>query len=525
MRRRRYRKPALNVSLFPFLAVLVCTMGSLIVLLVLVVQQARVYATGRSEQDDQRQQAADAQKEELRLEQEDFRWRGEILQQQRSELTNQLADSRLKLGHFEEHIRQLQRTWAQLQDQANRLEQQGTASQQDAAQTQAELDRVRQAVQAARDELARAQQEAANRPRSFAIVPYGGPHGTRRRPIYIECTETGIVLQPEGIRLTSQDFEGPSGPGNPLDAALRAVREHLAHTGRIEEDGEPYPLLIVRPQGTVAYLVAREAMKSWDDEFGYELVDGEMKLKYPAADPILKEKLARTVKDARQRQEILAAAMPSRFKNRPDGFVAAPHRGGFEPVNQGAGLRKPRSRGAAAGTGTDLSQADPDESSTGSFDRGSKQQNRKLGENAQSKDGAKSPGGPNRQPSEAGGGASFSLAQSRGANWALRNASDQATGITRPIRVACLPDRLMILPQRGEQQRSRVVDVPGRLNDAIDEFVTAIWQHTEQWGIAVVGGYWKPVLTIEVAPGAEQRFAELKSLLVDSGVEARRTLP
>ena len=44
MRRPSTRKPATSVSLFPFLAVLVCTMGALIVLLVLVVQLARVQA-------------------------------------------------------------------------------------------------------------------------------------------------------------------------------------------------------------------------------------------------------------------------------------------------------------------------------------------------------------------------------------------------------------------------------------------------------------------------------------------------
>ncbi|MBB76057.1 MAG: hypothetical protein CMJ75_16240, partial [Planctomycetaceae bacterium] len=44
MRRRANRKPETRVALFPFLAVLVCTMGALIVLLVLVVQQARVQA-------------------------------------------------------------------------------------------------------------------------------------------------------------------------------------------------------------------------------------------------------------------------------------------------------------------------------------------------------------------------------------------------------------------------------------------------------------------------------------------------
>ncbi|MFM7846439.1 MAG: hypothetical protein ACKPEY_19705, partial [Planctomycetota bacterium] len=42
MRRAVFRRTSQGLALFPFLAVLICTMGSLIVLLVLVLQQARV---------------------------------------------------------------------------------------------------------------------------------------------------------------------------------------------------------------------------------------------------------------------------------------------------------------------------------------------------------------------------------------------------------------------------------------------------------------------------------------------------
>ena len=30
----------------------------------------------------------------------------------------------------------------------------------------------------------------------------------------------------------------------------------------------------------------------------------------------------------------------------------------------------------------------------------------------------------------------------------------------------------------------------------MDEFVSAVWQHMDQWGIAVAGGYWKPELRV-----------------------------
>ena len=39
--------------------------------------------------------------------------------------------------------------------------------------------------------------------------------------------------------------------------------------------------------------------------------------------------------------------------------------------------------------------------------------------------------------------------------------------------------------------------------DSIDDFVSSVWEHMEQWGIAVAGGYWKPILRVEVGRGAE----------------------
>ena len=520
MKRRRFRKQAVNVSLFPFLAVLICTMGTLIVLLVLVVQQARVYASAQDESNAGELITAE-DLENLRLAKEDFVWRREILEQQRSEVSLQLANSRLQLGHLEEHIRALEQEWHQLETAAAELQQLDNTSQRDEQEVAAELARLEQTIQAARDELARVKHQAATRPRSFAIIPYDGPHSTRRRPIYIECTENGIVLQPEGITLTPEDFAGPSGPGNPLDAALRTVREHLAQTGRVDRDGEPYPLLVVRPRGTVAYLVAREAIKSWDDEFGYELIDADMKLEFPAADPVLREQLVDAIEDARQRQAILASAMPSRFKSASAGLRGTPsgselslHDPAATPANRRQDATR-RGRGPANradlwkdhhATGPEQDPWSADKASVG---------------NRPNSDAAG--GTPDSSPASAGA-ASFSLEKSRGANWALRGAGQRATGITRPIRVVCLPDRLIILPQRGEQQQSRVVPLAGPLRDSIDEFVTAIWKHTEQWGIAVLNGYWKPVLNVEVAPEADQRFAELQSLLDGSGLDAKRVL-
>ena len=114
-------------------------------------------------------------------------------------------------------------------------------------------------------EVELAKVEAEGREAAYSIVPYEGPHGTKRRPIYIECRADGLVLQPEGVYFGVDDFEGPLDAGNPLDVGLRAVREYLAvQQGVLEgEKSEPYPLLLVRPSGIAYFYAGRTAMKSW----------------------------------------------------------------------------------------------------------------------------------------------------------------------------------------------------------------------------------------------------------------------
>ena len=117
MKRHRAEKSSVGVALFPFLAVLICTMGVLIVLLLIEVQMARVNASEEAgaqhtvELPDQQQIAK-----------EEFEWRREVLEQQRDEVKEQMASKRLELSHLEEHIRELERRWRELQDAAADLQ-------------------------------------------------------------------------------------------------------------------------------------------------------------------------------------------------------------------------------------------------------------------------------------------------------------------------------------------------------------------------------------------------------------------
>jgi hypothetical protein len=114
------------------------------------------------------------------------------------------------------------------------------------------------------------------------------------------------------------------------------------------------------------------------------------------------------------------------------------------------------------------------------------------------------------------------MATTKGTNWALPEDTGRATGITRPILVECHPDRLVIPPDRRDPRPPQVIPLVGPTSSAMERFVASIWKHTERWGMAVAGGYWKPILRVEVFPGAETRFRELKTLLDRSGIEVEK---
>jgi hypothetical protein len=344
LQRRRPPRPGPSITLFPFLAVLICTMGALVPLLLAISRTARLQAAAAAEAKAAQQAAQFAT--EAQTQREDVKWRIEQLKQSRRQTEAQLADARLELGHFEEHSRRLRGQIARYQDTVANVDRLEQADGQQTAQAEAELRQVRGQVEAAERQLDEARRAAAGRTRSYAVVPYEGPNQTRRRPIYIECLAEAVVLQPEGVRLSESDFDGPLGPGNPLAAALRAAREHmLAGRDFDPQAGEPYPMLLVRPEGIAAYYAARAAMKSWGGDFGYELIGDDWKLAYQPPDPRLAAVFRQVIATGRQSEARLAAAAPRQYGRR----------GAREQVASGEYSQRPGAAvpgGAASGEGS-----------------------------------------------------------------------------------------------------------------------------------------------------------------------------
>ncbi len=342
-----------GVGLFPFLAVLLCTMGGLLVLLVVMAEQARKSAL--AEQAAAADLPTDHELVESLLRQ--LEAAQSMLAQAESllaEAEERLEHEQARLTHSEEHQRRLEKELAELSLAARQLEQTEDEASVDQQQAEAERDRLRDILAETEAQLEELREQGVGE-KAFAIVPYTGPNGTRRQPIYVECLERELVIHPEGVRVTAMDLVDPQWPGNPLAAALRASRELLNRRAReagLPEPPDPYPLLIVRPQGNRMYHQARIAIQSWDSDYGYEFVEQDRKLVYPIEPDVgLAQAQQHAVINARERLESRINAAPSRYRNHLAARAAVNSLGGVVDAS-------PASLGSTGGNGS-LPAGDP----------------------------------------------------------------------------------------------------------------------------------------------------------------------
>lgn len=669
----RRKREQLAPSLFPFLAVLLCTMGALVLLLMLIVSDAQVTAQEVA-------QVAEQRKEELQsLADAKLRAQQKQLDDQRFEL----EQKRLVLQHFEEHIEELTAELTELSEAIQLAQTTGKTEQEKQEQLE-KLTELEKQLAKAKEKLAQQLEKPDGDKPVFAVIPYEGPNGTHRRPIYLECRANGLLVQPEGILVSLENLQPPYGPGNPLDAVLRTIRnEYKPKSGAITRTA--YPLLLVRPSGVRTYALARAALSSWDDQFGYELIDDELDLVFPEGVPGLKEKLASTIELARQRQSALARAMPGQYQplqggsggsggigarggedansslaggmrqssgglrsgNRalgglpgnglgaPGGGLELAGSGGFEGRSPGRATRQGSGSMSedllAAGqsavlknsnqsTGANSFFGDPSssladlnlgpgqqagkgsggrsgiwETESGNFGTGesngtagtepggagesgqapslegfvaqgsgasgrstsagsannatgnSPSQSSNSGNSGQAGSGSaaasmmgqsmsgSSPGfstsNPGQDPAVA---PQLSLsveydkskqadpvAARRGRNWAWRDGPRTQTPVVRKVHLHCFADSWVLLPDNGDVNLALTIPFKGTPEQRAVVLAKAIIDRVDSWGLALAGGYWKPVLIVDVAPQAAWRFDQLKRLMEGSGLEIK----
>lgn len=548
MSRAKHRDSNTQVSLFPFLAVLICTMGVLIVLLVLVVKQADSTAAAsrdeiHQELDSELKQIAEA------IEEADFV--SESLGDFRPNLTESIREQTLRRAHYQEQQRRLEDQLRQLQHQAELLKTDSTS-----APAETEIERLRQELAAAQQELAETRIAVAQRPSQYALVAYDGRNGTRRRPIYIECSPSGVDLQPFGIHLNLDEFARPILPGNPLDTAVLAIRDQWLKQDPRGAEGSPYPLILVRPGGSEAYSLVRDALKSWDSEFGHQIVPESINIAYPTEDPAFTAELYQIIADARVREARMLAALAMRGQgmggagqtvgygnslgaggeaggsgegssgSSPEFVLRASGRhGGFVSSGGSRGTAgsgtNTRPNSAESSSNNTSNSADPNNLSNNSESNNNNSNNNNNSSNPNSEGSASGNGGPRGPggPATDGSAQTAPIAATRGSGWALPSRSPNAVAYRRPLRLSCQADRLLLLSEDRPGVVLKEFRFEPDVSAAVDPMVDHLWREIESWGVAGYGAYWKPELRIDIAPNAGPSYSQLKQLLDDSGLD------
>lgn len=338
-----------NVSLFPFLAVLLCMMGALIMLLVVIARNVRepvevipdhtalaaeevqetvtpkvvpkdpepvelvrkeeVQPRPEDDQDKLTERQAEDILQQIRQDAEEADWFAENIARSKDDADKKYTEIRAWLASAEKDVQKHKDELQRLLRLAEQLDRNDKTDEPDAENLKKWLELRQKQLQEEQQLVEQLRKEAEERSKSYAIVPYRGKDGTFRRPIFIECFDDKVVIQPEGIVLYRSDFETAGRtPDNPLDAALRVIRQYYVENNQVARGTEPYPLLIVRPSGIEAYSAVLRAMGSWVNEFGYELIEEPNKVEYPAPSEELRGRLEKQVETSRRRLEGFLAA-------------------------------------------------------------------------------------------------------------------------------------------------------------------------------------------------------------------------
>jgi hypothetical protein len=314
MSRASRRNNTITASLFPFLAVLLCTMGVLVVLLVVMAsvqldQAERKYFSKNPSSapavDDAEQKAlsqALAQMDEAAAE----------FARGREELLARLRRGEQRLGAMEQDIRRRQEQLTLLRTQVAELKSLDKGATDDLAQAEERLAKQQALLAQTKEEIEKLRAEAAEGTKSYALVPYDGANGTQRQPVYIECLRDKVIFQPEGIELGPADFNEALLSGGPLPSAVRAAQRYYIDQG-LSGEKEAYPLVIGRPDASGSFARVLATLTETNMEFGYEVVDADWKLDYSAADPALANEIRRAVENARLKMAQYRERAPGTF--------------------------------------------------------------------------------------------------------------------------------------------------------------------------------------------------------------------
>jgi hypothetical protein len=366
---RRRGKP-LEISTFPFLAVLLCAMGSLILVLIVMDRKAKMAARYKATAA-QAQAAEDLAKAEAAhraLLQEREAEASAVLEQKRNDLhTAVLSQQQLVQAQMKKVQEELKQAALRLKaelDETGELKERGESERAELAAQEKALAATRQALQQAEattaaDRAAKAKitadllqletmlkdlMAARERDRqTYSVVPYHGKHGENRRPLYLECTRNGIIFQPDNVEMALG-----ANAGKVRAEVLRRIQRQKEYLASIQAktDDKPYFMLLVRPDGITSYYELQSAVRDLDVEFGYEFVDAGWVFDFPS------EPHGAPAKSPIVGAPQSGTPSPSRAGSSPAIAMLPPEKvGGTGPGNNGSGGPKGSGSGSVVGPG------------------------------------------------------------------------------------------------------------------------------------------------------------------------------
>jgi hypothetical protein len=298
---RRRRSP-LKPDNFPFLAVLLCAMGSLILLLLVMDRRAKAVARAKALQTLARQAEDEAralaaaeraaaerradwerrrQQRHALLEQQEHETRGQIatVQQRLRLVTQQEQGEEAGNQTLQKRLLQLRGALSQSEGALAAARGKVAAAARQADQSQGELAELTRQVESLELILKETKEAREREQRTFSLVPYHGKRGDSRRPVYVECTADGVIFHPEKVPLQGFGF---------VPSAFRAEVERRvarlaaqAGEGKKKPEGGAYLLFLIRPDGIDNYYRAVHALAGLDFDFGYEFIDPDWVLDFP----------------------------------------------------------------------------------------------------------------------------------------------------------------------------------------------------------------------------------------------------
>lgn len=305
MARRQHQN---SVSLFPFLAVLVCAMGSLILLLLVMTRKIRqdqqaipesAAASVVSEEVSASRQselaAFSAEVNSLQLTVQSLQERVKRLEQDVVRHRSAVAEKQSQLSGLQSEIRatssntkgkaaeELGLELKTLREQETRLVAELSETERALLEKRDQLARAEDAMKDAeirlfekssalvslREQVRKAEQAAAASTGTETLLQFSNSTGSSRTPIVIDVTSAGFELLPNGVEITMGDMESFPVRDNPLLSAILATHRH--RSGRAVT-GAPYVLLLVRPGGSLAFYGAQRILTESNIHYGYELI-------------------------------------------------------------------------------------------------------------------------------------------------------------------------------------------------------------------------------------------------------------